>query len=106
MNNDNGRDKNYIPSDKEIAEETNYDIIPKNLENNVELGRVKFPTVDGTAEMSGFEADVAQQIGRFSDRVQLGSPASEAGTMGDDAAKDIMKAADKKLEEKLNNNQK
>ncbi len=47
------------------------------------------------------EADVAQQVGRFSDQVQMGSPAAEAGELGKASLKDIIEESEKKLAKKV-----
>ncbi|OCL28016.1 hypothetical protein U472_02110 [Orenia metallireducens] len=62
-----------------------------------------FPEVEVEGEWSNFKEDVAQQVGRFSDQVLMGSPAAETEDfdIGRDGIKDIAKAADARLKEKM-----
>ncbi len=98
-------EEKHIPDNKEIEEETNYDVNVREMKN-VTPGQVDFPDVEDDMNAVDFKGDVAQQIGRFSDQVLMGSPAAEAGTVGRDALKDTVKAARKKLKEKVNNQDK
>ncbi|MBM7624082.1 hypothetical protein [Sporohalobacter salinus] len=88
-------------------------IVEENLEGivngdddteNVEMGRVQFPNTETDDEFIGnFKSDVAQQVGRFSDKVHMGSPADEAGVIGEAGLKDTIEKSREKLAEKLNN---
>jgi len=62
-----------------------------------------FPEVEVEGEWSNFKEDVAQQVGRFSDQVLMGSPAAETEhfDIGKDGIKDIAKAAEAKLRKKM-----
>lgn len=102
---DDINEENYIPEDDEIAEETNGQF-KANEPENLRLGTVDFPDPEDEMSSTDFKADVAQQIGRISDRVQIGSPAAEADVgIGRDATKEIITASENKLEEKLNNSE-
>lgn len=94
------KNKDYIPEPDEIEAETNGEIDVKDKVVG-SPGRVDFPTVEDSVTMERYEADMAQQAGRFSDQVITGSPAAEAGTTGKEALKDIIAASEKKLKEKL-----
>lgn len=112
-----GDDREADERDEGIEEEDNFDrlenIIEENLEGivdgddeeeNVEMGQVQFPNTEADDEFIGdFKSDVAQQVGRFSDKVHMDSPADEAGSIGRDALKDTVEKSREKLAEKLNN---
>ncbi|MDI3548284.1 MAG: hypothetical protein PWR10_1936 [Halanaerobiales bacterium] len=93
----------YIPGKDEIEEETNNEIHVQDSPK-LKTGEVNFPGVEDEIMMSEFEANAAQQVGRFSDQVMLGSPAAEAGTIGQDNLKKIVEASKRKLAKKLNDN--
>ena len=95
--------KDYI-SEKDLAEETINSINVENSpnQNSPRTGRVDFPHIDDDIGTGTFKADIAQQEGRFRDKVLMDSPSVEAGELGHDAIKDTVKASEKKLAEKLN----
>ncbi|ADL12734.1 hypothetical protein [Acetohalobium arabaticum] len=109
-------DKEVDKRDEGIEDEDNFDrlenIIEENLEGivngdddteNVEMGQVQFPNTEADDEFIGdFKSDVAQQVGRFSDKVHMGSPSDEAGAIGQDALKDTIEKSREELAEKLN----
>ncbi|GAB6099246.1 hypothetical protein JCM16358_11250 [Halanaerocella petrolearia] len=58
-----------------------------------------------TGHWTSFKADVAEQVGRFSDQVVVGSPAAETEdqAIGRSGLKDIIEASEKQLTEKMQN---
>ena len=95
--------KNYIPEKDELEQESNH-LIDIKESKNTKAGRVDFPEVEEEYTESSFKADIAQQAGRFSDQVLMGSPAAEARAAGKDEIADIIDASEEKLSKKLNKN--
>ncbi|SJZ97168.1 hypothetical protein [Selenihalanaerobacter shriftii] len=99
---------NHTPNSTEVVEEISDSVKANNDDEesqDVRLGQVHFPG-QGMGEEIGpeeYEFNLAQQAGRFNDEVILGSPASEYGATGRGALKDIIKASEERLSEKLNN---
>lgn len=95
--------KDYIP-EKDLAEETINQINVENSpnQNTPRTGRVDFPHIDDDIGTGTFKADVAQQEGRFRDKVLMDSPSVEAGALGHDALKETIEASEEKLAKKMN----
>ncbi|TDX52881.1 hypothetical protein [Orenia marismortui] len=122
-------EENYIPEKDEIREESNGQIRVKEGRNfgenneglmnevvdkanhnkdfislNEKNEGFNFPETEvETGQWTSFKADVAQQVGRFSDQVVIGSPAAETDdlTIGRSGLKDIINAADEQLAKKM-----
>jgi len=102
LNNKKRSHDNYIPEKDELEEESNHRINVKE-NNHLKTGRVDFPEVEEEYTDSSFKADIAQQAGRFSDQVLMGSPAAEARMSGRESIADIIDASEDKLAKKIKN---
>jgi len=93
---------NHIPEKDELEVESNHKIdVQEN--KHLKTGRVEFPEVEEEYTDSSFKEDVAQQAGRFSDQVLMGSPGAEARMTGRDSIADIIDASEDKLAKKMKN---